>query len=142
MNDVFKLFVCLYNGEVVNASIYTNCRGIIQAQLEGVREDHAKMSTGKLLEDTVRLWGNEIGAHTFHLGRGLGGAVDSLYYYKKGFSKREHPFYFWKHVNNVEIYKHLIEKLRVKTGIEPDNNYFPLYRHPSFLNNRSSSVDR
>ena len=132
MSDLYKLFICFFNNEIVNASIYTYCQGIIQAQLEGVREEYIEMSSGKLVENTVRLWGNEIGAHTFHLGRGLGGAKDSLFHYKKGFSKREHSFNFWRYINNNKIYEELIQERCRITSIKPDNSYFPRYRHPVF----------
>lgn len=136
IQDRYRLFVCMHNKKVVNASLYTFCQNIIQAHFEGVHEDYAGMSTGKLVEDTVRLWGNEIGAHSFHLGRGLGGAKDSLYYYKKGFSKREHPFYYWSFINNRTIYQQLVQEQYRITGANPGEYYFPLYRHPAFLESK------
>lgn len=139
MKKLVRLFVCFYDNKLVSAGTVTSCHGIIQTLIGGVTMgEYSHLGPGRLLINTIRLWGNEKGDHTLHLGRGIGGQNDSLLHYKKGFSKREHPFYFWRLINNHKIYYKFIEILLCKTCINPEGDYFPEYRNPTFLNHYNS----
>ena len=129
MNDYVRLFVCLHEEEVIHAAIVTSCNYILQYHLVGdVKSGHKAMSPGKLLIDSVRLWGIEKGARYFHLGRGLGGAEDSLLHFKKGFSKQENTFWFWRFIANINKYQHFSQTLGITNFSDVDANYFPIYR--------------
>jgi hypothetical protein len=135
MSDFVKLFVCFHENILVHAATITYCNGIIQYHLVGaVENDHKEIGPGKLLIDSVRHWGVERKAYNFHLGRGFGGAEDTLLHFKKGFSNKENAFYLWRLLNNNEIYDELVNELKRKTGIGSRNSYFPAYRQPDALN--------
>jgi hypothetical protein len=129
MNDFVNLFICLHEGEVIHSAIVTCCNDIVQYHLVGaVKGGHKAMSPGKLLIDTVRLWGIEKKARSLHLGRGLGGAKDSLLHFKEGFSKQENTFWFWRFIANINKYQQFSQTLAITNFLDVDNNYFPIYR--------------
>src|SRR4029079_8843135 len=84
----------------------------------------------KLLYDEVRRWTKSRGNTIFHVGGGVGGAKDSLFSYKAGFSAGRHPFHTWRVVTDRASYESL---LRHK-GVTPDpaliSGHFPPYRVP------------
>ncbi|UNC93589.1 GNAT family N-acetyltransferase [Candidatus Contubernalis alkaliaceticus] len=133
MAQDIHLFVCLKGSTVINAGTASLCNGIVQAHLGGTRKHYLALSPEVLSVDTLRAWGKEKGAHTLHLGRGFGGADDSLLHFKKGFSKRDHSFNFWKCIIRKDIYSQLYGELCRKTGVQPEGAYFPAYRHPAFF---------
>jgi hypothetical protein len=129
------LFVCLLDSEVICAGLFTLCDGIVQAHLAGSRSEYYDLSPTKLLFDTVRLWANENGAHTLHLGGGVGAKEDALFYFKAGFSDRTHEFAVWRWVLLPDVYDRLCqEKSEWSQGRGLDlvsAEYFPAYRCPS-----------
>jgi len=130
MSGVVHLFICRDGDEVACVGLFATCRGIIQYHLAGTAAGYRKLAPMKLMLDTVRLWGNDLGAKTLHLGGGVGARRDRLYQFKMGFGSREHPYMTWRHVVNPKVYEALREEARKIAGIELDNNYFPAYRHP------------
>ena len=63
------------DSEVVSGGLFTLCDGIVQYHLGGTRNTALKLSPMVLIFETVRQWANENGAHTFHLGGGVGARV-------------------------------------------------------------------
>ena len=132
MPGVAQLFLCWHGGEPVSAMIAFACKGIVQGHLGGTLSQYMAGAPMKMVYDAVRLWGNEIGAHTFHFGGGKGGQKDSLYAYKQGFTEREHTFRVWRHTVDQNLCQDLYSQLCQTTGITPENEYFPSYRNPAF----------
>ena len=132
MNKTMHLFVCMLNQEATCAGIFSLCDGIIQYHLSGSCSKFRKHAPMKLLIDFVRDWGNGHGAHTFHLGGGVGSKRDSLFDFKAGFSNRRHPFSVWEKVLMPEEYKILCDakaEYNRKNNLQNRNNsFFPLYR--------------
>ncbi len=135
LGPVLHLFVAMIGGKVSAAGIFTICDGIVQYHLGATRSEFRKLSPMTLVCDTVRLWANEIGAHTFHLGGGVGAQEDSLFNYKASFSDRRHNFATWRLVVAPEVYRELCERWSRENelqGLEPSSaNYFPAYRCPT-----------
>jgi lipid II:glycine glycyltransferase (peptidoglycan interpeptide bridge formation enzyme) len=132
MNNSMHLFVCMLNQEVACAGIFSLCNGIIQYHLCGSCSKFRKEAPMKLLIDFVRDWGQEHGAHTFHLGGGVGSKRDSLFDFKAGFSNRRHTFAVWEKILFPDKYKLLCN---AKADYDRKNNlqdsngsFFPLYR--------------
>lgn len=131
-----RLFVAKHEGQVISGGLFFVSNDIVQYHLGGTRNDFLKVSPIKLVFDTVRLWANEqIGLDVLHLGGGVGGREDSLFFFKAGFSDRRHPFHTWRwavqplvaerlHQQRLQWNRHM--------GVVPaSETFFPLYRCPT-----------
>jgi hypothetical protein len=132
-----QLFVCLLDGNVICAGLFTLCNNIVQYHLGGTRNDFLKLAPTKLLFDTVRIWANEQKAHSFHLGGGVGSREDSLFQFKAGFSKQRHDFSVWCWVLLPEIYDRLYKEQTEWNNLNKlkpvSAQYFPAYRSQTIL---------
>lgn len=131
MPGVTHVWVCRDGDKIACAALFMLCGGIIQYHLSGTATEYLKLAPNKLMLDAVREWGTEIGAHTLHLGGGVGSKRDSLFKFKQGFSEREHVYSIWRHVCDPELYQELCREACTKAGVEPEGSYFPLYRDPA-----------
>lgn len=130
MSDVMHLFICR-DGETVTSGILCSaCNGIIQSYFGGTASEYIKLAPAKLLYDAIRVWGNGIGAKTFHMGGSIGGKRDSLSDYKMGFGAREHVYSTWRHVVDQNTYNNICQASWQQADEKPDTSYFPSYRHP------------
>jgi hypothetical protein len=132
MPEVAHLFMCWHEGEAIAGGIFTVCRGLVQWYFSGTRSSYGGPPPAKLLFDVARRWANDLGAHTLHLGGGVGGQRDSLYHFKCGFTHREHEYALWRHIVRPEVYQELYQERCRATGLEPEGAFFPRYRHPAF----------
>ena len=122
------LFVAVLGHEVVAGGLFIECNGIVQYHLGATRDAYLKLAPMKLIFETVRTWANERGGMTaFHLGGGVGGAEDSLFNFKAGFSDRRHPFRVWRWVPSPAAYEQLCA---ARGGAGVAGSYFPAYRVP------------
>ena len=134
LGPVLHLFVALVDGKAAAAGVYTICDGIVQAHLGGLRQEYARLSPVRFLDDTARRWAVEAGAWVFHLGGGVGGQEDSLFQYKAGFSDRRHQFETWRWVVDPPGYRELCERWERLEGHHRrpgEEDYFPAYRRPA-----------
>ena len=136
LGRVLKLFVVkMPDGEVISGGLFTLCNGIVQYHLGGTRNAALKLSPTALIFDTARPWSHENGAHTFHLGGGVGGKTDSLFQFKAQFSRRRHEFVTWRWIVAPGTYrelsrqKQLSDSERGLRAISP--SFFPAYGCPS-----------
>lgn len=132
MSDTIHLFTCKDGDTVACVGLFGTCKGMIQYHLAGTAPEYLRLAPMKLMIDTVREWGNQQGAHTFHLGGGVGARRDSLYEFKMGFCGREHTFSGWKYVANPPAYREICDAVQRHTGIKPEGSYFPAYRDPCY----------
>ncbi len=133
LGPVLHLFVALLDGEVIAGGLFTICDGIVQAHLAALRSEFLSLSPARLIDDTARVWAWEQGAHTFHLGGGVGGRSDSLLLYKSGFSNRRHVAAVWRWVVDERVYRGLCERLAgagLPEAASGDSDFFPAYRRP------------
>ena len=130
-----KLHLCIVelDQQVICASLFFECCGIVQAHLGGTRTNFLNQSPFNLLLDYVRFWAKERGNEFLHLGGGVGGSTeDSLYTFKAGFSRQRHNFLTLRLIIDEKKYRHLVE-LRAKslnTQAEEllQSHFFPAYR--------------
>ena len=129
-----KLHLCIVEleGQVTCAGLFTECCGIVQYHLGATKNEFLKIAPSKLLFDYVRFWAKERGNEVFHLGGGLGGAKDSLYHFKAGFSKQRHNFLTLHLIPDPQKYHHLLVDRANHLKMEAENllktNFFPAYR--------------
>ena len=119
-------------GEIVCASLFFECCGIVQAHLGGTKTDFLKQSPFNLLLHYMRLWAKTRGNKYLHIGGGVGGKQDNLYTFKSGFSKQRHQFYTLRTVVDTPKYNELLEA-RANSLNKPiaelqSSGFFPAYR--------------
>lgn len=135
LGNCLHLSVALKDGLVSSGALFTVCNSIIQYHLGGTDSRYLALAPSKLIFDTVRLWGNEIGARILHLGGGVGSREDSLFLFKAGFSKLRYQFKVWRMVVNPVMYRQLVQQKRAwnkANGLEAMyDDYFPAYRCPT-----------
>jgi hypothetical protein len=130
-----KLHLCVVESEseIVCASLFFECCGIVQAHLGGTKSDFLRQSPFNLLLHHVRLWAKERGNQYVHIGGGVGGSTDdSLFTFKSGFSRQKHDFLTLRLITDEAKYHELV-KLRAKTlDIQVEellkSSFFPAYR--------------
>ncbi len=132
-----KLHLCIVElgEESICAGLFTECCGIVQYHLGGTRTNFLKQAPSKLMFNYVRDWAKERGNEVFHLGGGVGGAKDSLYHFKAGFSKQRHNFITLRLITDQKKYLQLVN-LRAKvlnTEVDKilETDFFPAYRSPN-----------
>jgi hypothetical protein len=136
LGPLLKLFVVkTADGHVISGGLFALCDGIVQYHLGGTRNTALKLSPMVLIFETVRHWANENGAHTFHLGGGVGGKTDSLFNFKSHFSQRRHNFLTWRWIVAPDAYRELALQKNLwnsERGLRASSvSFFPAYRCPS-----------
>jgi hypothetical protein len=125
-----RLHLCIVEGagEVAAAGLFVETGGIVQYHLGGSDERLARNEPSKLMVSFATGWAKTRGNRRLHLGGGVGGANDSLLYFKSGFSPDRHPFRTLRVVIDRPEYDRLV---RLKDpGLEPRDltGFFPAYR--------------
>lgn len=129
-----QLHLCIVelDNQIISAGIYTECCGIVQAVLGGTKTQFFKQSPSVLETHFVRLWAKERGNEFLHLGGGVGGAKDSLYNFKAGFSKQRYNFLTLRLITDEEKYRYLVDLRAKALNTESEkllqSKFFPAYR--------------
>lgn len=132
LDSQVHLGIIEWQEQIICACLFTECCGIVQYHLGGTRTEFLHEAPSKLMFDYARFWAKERGNEFLHLGGGLGGAKDSLYHFKAGFSKQRHKFLTLRLIANEQKYNSLVN-LRAKTlKVKPEklinSGFFPAYR--------------
>lgn len=130
-----KLHLCIveFESQVICASLFFECCGIIQAHLGGTKNEFLRQSPFNLLLHHVRLWGKERGNEYLHIGGGIGGSTtDTLYTFKSGFSRQRHDFLTMRLITDEVKYHYLVElrakALNTQAKLLYQSKFFPTYR--------------
>ena len=120
------IFYALYEDKVIASSIILKSNKRLSYHLSGSLKEYGSLAATNLLLYEVSKWGSDNGYKTFHLGGGVGSKEDSLYAFKKAFSKNEGCQYsIGKMIFNKQDYDKLVS---LRKGSKLRENYFPLYR--------------
>lgn len=145
LGPMLKLFIVkTSDGCVISGGLFTLCDGFVQYHLGGTRDAALKLSPTVLTFETVRHWAHQNGAHTFHLGGGVGGKSDSLFQFKAHFSRQRHEFVTWRWIvaakayGDVSLQKQLWNSERGLRGISA--SFFPAYRCPAEPDGASAAL--
>jgi carbamoyl-phosphate synthase large subunit len=146
LGRALKLFVVkMPDGQVISGGLFTLCDGIVQYHLGGTRDSALKLSPMMLIYETVRQWANENGAHTFHLGGGVGAKNDSLFQFKARFSRQRHQFFTWRWIVAPEAYRELSllrDIWNSEHGLRAISaSFFPAYRCRAESDATSAELD-
>jgi hypothetical protein len=112
---------------VIAAAMFTESCGIVQYHLGGTRTEALRQRPHKLLYEHVASWARQRGNELLHLGGGVGGAEDSLFAFKAGFSALRHRFTTWRQVTSPELYAEFVGPGARATS---DDGFFPAHRRP------------
>ncbi len=132
LGSSLKLCVVRANSAIYALGLFSAYNGIIQYLFSGKqRSEHVRHAT-KLMMVYVRDWGHRNGYRIMHLGGGVGARRDTLYQFKRGFSKLEKMFYTFRVIVNEEKYAEFVHAWEKETGqkADPITGYFPAYRKP------------
>ncbi|MFC4069237.1 GNAT family N-acetyltransferase [Actinoplanes subglobosus] len=127
VGDRMHLVVALEDGEVVGGNTFFSYDGIATGYVSSTRRA-PKRYADELLYDSVRRWCRSRGDKVFHLGGGKGGANDSLFSYKAGFSPSRNAFHTWRVVADPDAYERLVRERRPDADPADLTTTFPAYR--------------
>ena len=116
-----------YGNKIIASSLIMRHSKYLHYHCSGALREYRKLQANNLLLYEVAKWGNENGYEKFHLGGGYESESDSLYKFKKSFSKLEdNDFYIGKKIHNIELYNNLTAIVNeTKTD---KSSFFPEYR--------------
>jgi len=128
------LSVVLLDDAVAACGLFTKVGGLVQAHLNGTRDEYLRQSPAKLMYDGARRWADTTDAAVMHIGGGLGGGDDPLFRFKAGFSRRQHDFVLFKWVlqsDVVAVSSRRRDAYRQQAGLSPaPSGFFPPYLCP------------
>jgi hypothetical protein len=120
-----SLIAVMHEGNLVGGALFTSCGDWLQYHLSASDPSHRAASPAKLVIDARRRWGQQQGYRWLHLGGGRGGAADSLFRFKAGFSSLRLTFRTAGFILRSRDYADLMLEKRVIDGAQ---SYFPAYR--------------
>ena len=109
-----RLFLAVVRiGDVIAASgLFAETCGIVQYHLSGTDTAFLKDRPTKVMLHHVRSWAKKRGNAVFHLGGGVGGARDTLFKFKAGFSSGRAAFHTLRLVIDPPRYESLCAEKR------------------------------
>jgi hypothetical protein len=128
LGGCLSLWVVEKDGQLACASLFTEVSGIVQYHLSASDPAFSKHEPNKLLINAVRVWAQTRGNTDLHLGGGVGGAPDSLFFFKAGFSERQHLFRSWRVVIDERTYAELSRARDADADVSQHVGFFPAYR--------------
>ncbi|MFB5086094.1 GNAT family N-acetyltransferase [Psychrobacillus sp. PGGUH221] len=125
IGENLHMFGAYYQDKLVSVTLVMSYGKYVHYHLSGALKEYLHTGANNLLLFEIANWAKIEGYQSFHLGGGYQGNDDSLYKFKKSFTK-DNPLQFWigKKVYDKEKYDRLV----LERKIQKDNGYFPLYR--------------
>jgi ribosomal protein S18 acetylase RimI-like enzyme len=130
LGERLHLVVVEKNGALVAAGLFVETSGIVEYHLSGTVDVIREISPIKLMMHFVMGWARNRGNHVLHLGGGVGGATDSLFDFKAGFSPLRHSFATLRLVIDEAEYGRLVRASDPLRDPHDRTGYFPLFRQP------------
>ena len=137
-NRVHLVCVLTSTNELAAAGLFMVTEGIVQFHLGGTATQYLSLSPSKLMHDFMWRWAQEQSNYVSHLGGGVGGAEDSLFHFKAGFSPARGEVYTYRIVVDESKNATLLQAGKSVRGISGlgASDFFPAYRH---LENQNDS---
>jgi hypothetical protein len=125
-----RLHLCVVQigGEVAGGGLFVETGGLLQYHLSGSDARFQRERPTKLMLNFVRTWAKDRGLRRLHLGGGIGGREDSLYWFKAGFSTDRHAFRTLRVVCDETAYAELVRLTDPHANPRDCAGFFPLYR--------------
>ena len=129
-----SLWFARCDNKVVAAALFLSCERGIQYHLSASDSGFRGPSPIRVIIDAVRHYASDSSKSWLHLGGGAGGADDSLYRFKAGFSKHRAEFNTTRLVLRKDTYDAMTaaesEWARKNNLVATCESYFPQYRIP------------
>jgi hypothetical protein len=123
------IFYATHEKNIIAMSIILMCNGQMHYHLSASNWDYRNYAATNLLLYEAALWGSANGFRTFHLGGGLGSREDSLYNFKKAFSRSSNnAFATGQKIFNKKMYDMLVDIRKGAQDFDEHSGFFPLYR--------------
>jgi hypothetical protein len=114
-----------YRNKIIASSLILRFDKYLHYHFSGILKKYMNLAANNLLIYEVAKWGSENGYEIFHLGGGYESEKDTLYRFKKSFSKLEDKnFYIGKKIYKHNEYKYLTSFI----NYNKQSNFFPAYR--------------
>ena len=113
---------------VAAAGLFVETDGIVQYHLGGTERTLATFEPAKMLLHYAADWATQRGNRILHLGGGVGGANDSLFHFKAGFSRLRHPYRTMRSVLDDREYDRLSAARALELPQGQAGDFFPRYR--------------
>jgi hypothetical protein len=123
-----RLCVVVIGGEAAASGLFVETCGLVQYHLSGTDPRFAREGPTKLMLHFMRSWARQRGDGRLHLGGGVGGAEDSLFAFKAGFSPERHRFHTLRVVADEPAYRALVHARDPCWDPSDRGGFFPLYR--------------
>ena len=128
----YELMLCRLDEtqEIIAGAIFFKKGNIVQYHLSGLNSDFYALNPIKLIIDEMRINATEKGFKYFNLGGGKDSNEDTLFMFKRTFSKNFKTFKIWKYIVNEVVYNEMTKnhlKTLSKTDVE-NTVFFPAYR--------------
>jgi hypothetical protein len=118
------------DGDMASGGLNVTTDGIVQGHLNATADRYLSLAPSKLMFYETRNRAKLEGAQIFHLGGGVGGERDSLFYYKLGLGTHEHQFSTIGIIHDEKAYKAINETWTHTCESKARLNilFFPFYR--------------
>jgi len=129
-----KLMLCQHHEtkDIIAGAIFIKTGHIVQYHLSGLDAAYFKLQPIKLIIDEMCKIATNEGFRYLNLGGGKGSKEDTLFRFKRKFSKNFKVFKIWKYIVNRPVYKTLTDN-HLKTAVKDNElhlGFFPAYRTP------------
>lgn len=115
-----NIFNVKFRDEIIASAIFMKYNRHFHYHLAGSKKKYLNMAPNNFLLWEAIKYASNAGCSDFHLGGGTDSSLnDSLYKFKKSFSKNERKFFIGKRAHNTEIYNELLEVWKRKNNINP-----------------------
>jgi len=116
-------------GHVIAGGVFVETHGIVHYHLSATADEYLRLGPSKLIIPYMRTWAKAQQHKIVHIGGGVGGAVDSLFHFKAGFSDARADFYTYRMIVDQSHYESLTRAAHVQVmGQTGMGEYFPIYR--------------
>src|SRR5699024_2788524 len=133
VNDLkynMMFFYAMIDDEIISMAMILMGNKQLHYHLSASNPEYNRLASSNLLLKEVAYWGVEHGFETLHLGGGVGSQEDSLFKFKKSFSRAPYTtFSIGKKIFNYDLYKKLVSIKFETDKVELENiRFFPAYR--------------
>lgn len=120
-------FYAVFEGKITSMAMILFGDDFMHYHLSASDREYQRLASNNLLLYEAAYWGSQNGYKKFHLGGGVGSQEDSLYSFKKRFSKdKPNTYSIGRKIFNKDLYKQLVD---LNPNVDSINsNFFPLYR--------------
>jgi hypothetical protein len=128
LGERLHLCVVTIGDEIAAGGLFVETCGLVQFHLSGTDPRFVREGPTKLMLHFMRGWARARGARRMHLGGGVGGAEDSLFAFKAGFSPHRHRFCTLRLVADEPAYAALVRARDPSADPSDRGGFFPQYR--------------